>query len=266
MSVRNLQKLSGRAVSFMLVVPGAKLFTREMNYAISVVIKSRGKIVMSPELREELEAWKFLDTWQGKMVWKQEKHLFIELFSDSSIFKWGGVIQFDSGRHEIYDFWTEEERKMPIMVLEAKALLNVLRSVKDSIFGRRVDSGVDNLALLNGWKNDGTRSRELNKVLKDIFDFVLEHDIILNLVYVKSAENVADAPPFSLIAPVISFIEEGGFNCTIIVPASDITPVWQPNVADRIKDALLVGAKSEKGVLRYPSKKGFMPDKSAVGS
>lgn len=63
LSVRDLQKLSGRAVSFMLVVPRAKLFTREMNYAIFGGIKSMGRIVMSPELREELEAWKFLDTW-----------------------------------------------------------------------------------------------------------------------------------------------------------------------------------------------------------
>lgn len=50
------------------------------------------------------------------------------------------------------------------------------------------------MALVNGWKNEGTRFN----VLKKIFGFVLEHDVILNLVYVKSAENVADAPSRSL--------------------------------------------------------------------
>lgn len=63
---------------------------------------------------------------------------------------------------------------------------------------------------------------------------------------------------------MISFIVQGDLNCTIIVPASDITPVWHPNAADRIKDALLVGAKGEKGVLRYPFKKGYMLDKSGL--
>ena len=41
-------------------------------------------------LREELEAWKFLDNWQGKMVWKQERHLYLEIFSDASTFNGEG--------------------------------------------------------------------------------------------------------------------------------------------------------------------------------
>ena len=73
-------------------------------------------------------------------------------------------------------------------------------------------------------------------------------------------------PPFSLIALVINFIEVGRFNCTIIVPASDIAPVWQTNAADSIKVTLLVGAKGQKGVLRYPSRKGFMPDMECMCS
>ena len=35
LSVLELQQLAGRCISFMLAVPGAKLYTREMNYAIS---------------------------------------------------------------------------------------------------------------------------------------------------------------------------------------------------------------------------------------
>ncbi|MEW8546323.1 MAG: hypothetical protein AB2693_22630 [Candidatus Thiodiazotropha sp.] len=128
------------------------------------------------------------------MVWNQEKHLFIEIFSGSSIFKWGGVIQFESGRHEIYDFWSEDVSYGFSGESTCKRVVNVLRSVNDPIFGRKVDAGVDNMALVNGWKNEGTRFN----VFKKIFDFVLEHDVILNLVYVKSAENVADAPSRTL--------------------------------------------------------------------
>ena len=106
LSVLELQRLAGRCISFLLVVPGAKMYTREMNQAISMGMKAKGKILMSAELREELEAWKFLDNWQGKMVWKQERHLYLEIFSDASTFKWGGVIFWQANeKHEIYDFW-----------------------------------------------------------------------------------------------------------------------------------------------------------------
>ena len=49
-------------------------------------------------------------------------------------------------------------------------------------------------STLNAWMNQGTHSRELDLVLKDIFDFVLGHDLVLNLVFVKSKNNIADGP------------------------------------------------------------------------
>ena len=38
-SVLELQKISGKCISFMLAIPGAKLYTREMNLAIAMGIK-----------------------------------------------------------------------------------------------------------------------------------------------------------------------------------------------------------------------------------
>ena len=83
---------------------------------------------------------------------------------------------------------------LPIMVLEAKALLNVLRTLGDRIQGHRIDANIDSMVLLNAWMNQGSHSRELNLVLKDIFDFVLGHDLVLNLVFIKSKNNIADGP------------------------------------------------------------------------
>ena len=105
LSVLELQQLAGKCISFMAAVPGAKLFTREMNFAISVGIRSTGsKVYMSDELREEIETWKFLDTWDGKLEWKKERHISVELHSDASLYKWGGVINFN------------EEKKMKCMI------------------------------------------------------------------------------------------------------------------------------------------------------
>ena len=43
--------------------------------------------------------------------------------------------------------------------------------------------------------------------------------------------------------------------------ATGITPMWLPAVYDYIHDAMIIGRAGEKGMLLYPSKKGFTPDK-----
>ena len=81
--VLDLQCLASRCISFLLVVLDAKLYTykenefsklytRKMNLAISFGLKTL-------ELKEELGAWKFLDTWEGKLEWKRQRHILLEL-------------------------------------------------------------------------------------------------------------------------------------------------------------------------------------------
>ena len=192
-TVLDLQKLAGRCVSFMLAVPAAKLYTREMNAAISFCLRSGRPVRMSGPLLEEISSWRFLDSWAGKLEWKQEKHLSVRMYSDSSLFKWGGVIHFPEKTEEISDYWPAHMRKEHIMVLEAKALLNVLISIKDRIAHHRIDAFVDSQVLINSWNNEGSKNGLLTSVIKDIFEFTLNEDVILNLTYVGTTSNPADA-------------------------------------------------------------------------
>ena len=193
-SVSLLQKFAGRCVSFMLAIPAAKLYTREINRGISTAIKSGGYVLMSGELREEILYWKFLDNWQGILKWKDERHLVVSMSSDSSLYKWGGRVSLPQQDDvEVSDFWPENMRHLPIMVLEAYALLNVLKAFIEYLRSSRVDANVDNSSLIAAWNNEGCRSLELNRAIKDIFSVTLKADIMLNLIYVPSADNVADA-------------------------------------------------------------------------
>ena len=251
------------------------------------------------------------------------------------------MIHFPEGKREISDYWEEQDTGLPIMVLEAQALLSVLRTLGDRIQGHRIDANIDSMVLLNAWMNQGSHSRELNLVLKDIFDFVLGHDLVLNLGFVKSKNNIAHGPscllrksdaslspcmwetiqfvfggsggltidlmaldsnsmkdrhgrplrhftpystpgssgvnlftqeipfeencyvfpPFHLVLPVVNFLIENRATCTVLVPATGITPVWLPAVYDYLHDAMIIGRAGDKGILLYPSKKGFTPDK-----
>ena len=193
-SVLDLQKLTGRCISFMLAVPAAKLYTREMNNAISCAIRNQSSVIMTDDLKSEIISWRFLDLWTGKLEWKKERHLAVKVFTDSSLFKWGGYLTIDGKEQKFGDSWPREMTFLPIMVLEAKALLNVLNSIRESIRRCRVDAHVDNQALIGAWNNEGSKSRMLNSTLKELFQLTLDLDIILNLHYVPSKENLADEP------------------------------------------------------------------------
>ena len=113
-----LQKLAGRCVSFMLAVPAAKLYTREIHMGISAALRSGGYIKISGNLRDEILLWRFLDRWQGKFQWKEENHIVVAMSLDASLFKWGGHVSHPRiGDTEVSDFWPDSMKNLPIMVL-----------------------------------------------------------------------------------------------------------------------------------------------------
>ena len=80
----------------------------------------------------------------------------------SSLFKWGGLIHFPEKTEEISDYWPDEMRSNHIMVLEAKALLNVLSTVKERIKHHRIYALIDSQPLLNSWNNQGSKNSNQN--------------------------------------------------------------------------------------------------------
>lgn len=193
-SVQTLQRFQGKCVSLLLAVPGAKLYIREMAMAIGGAQSENLEVKISDALKEEIGHWRFLDDWEGFLPWRDERHMRVEVYTDSSNYKWGGVVEDQGVRREVGDYWPSQDCGLPIMVLEAKALLRVLQSFRRKLRNCRVDAGVDNLALMHSWEKEGSKSRELNEALKQIFLFTLEENVVLKLTYVQSKENVADAP------------------------------------------------------------------------
>ena len=88
--IKTLQRFVGKAVSFSLAVPAARLFARQINAHIGKGIKHSKPVKMTNQLRQELEHWKFIDNWNGFLPWKQEKHFTVKIISDASDSGWGG--------------------------------------------------------------------------------------------------------------------------------------------------------------------------------
>lgn len=194
----NLDTLAGRCISFMLAVPAAILYTREMNSAISLGIKSQSNITLDGYLQREIISWRFLDNWKGKLKWKSENHIPLQCSLMHQLLNGAAFSKSTEFSTQVGDSWETDMISLPIMVLEARALLNVLKSLSDKIKGHRVDANVDNQALICVWNNEGSKSFQLNYVIKEIFQFTLDFDIILNLCYIPSKDNIADLPSRSI--------------------------------------------------------------------
>ena len=68
--IKTLQRFAGKCISLMLAVPGAKLYIREVNKAISICTKNSRVIQMTGDLCEEIKHWRFLDEWDGFVPWR----------------------------------------------------------------------------------------------------------------------------------------------------------------------------------------------------
>ncbi|XP_015752404.1 PREDICTED: uncharacterized protein LOC107332195 [Acropora digitifera] len=192
-SVKTLQHLVGKCVSFARAVPAAKLFTREMNAAISRGLRSQKPILLHDALREEISHWLFLENRDNPILWHDERHIQISVATDASFSGWGATV-VSPNRRELLDYWTQEEFTWDIATKEAMAINKMLLSCSDEVRSTRVDVQVDNQAVIHAWNNQGGRSPQLNNTMKVLFSTTAALNVLLHLVYVPFADNPADSP------------------------------------------------------------------------
>ena len=191
-TVKTLQRLVGKCVSFSLAVPAAQLFTKQMNAAIAGGQRTPHRLIpIKGDLREEISHWLFLENWDDPVTWRDERHIRVSVATDASATGWGAIL-LAPHREEISDYWTEEQCKWGIAAKEATAVNMAL--FKDKLFNARVDAFVDNKAVVEAWNNQGGRSLELNMALKRLFFTTSKLGLSLHMSYIPTGQNTADAP------------------------------------------------------------------------
>ena len=148
-SVKSLQRFADKAVSFAPVVLAARLFTREVNLHVSKGITSSRPVRLSDVLKEELLHWRFIDSWERFLNWKEEKHFSIKIISDASNSGWGENLALLTNPRETKDYWCDEVfHGSDIAVKEAKALCHTLTPFAKEIYNGRVNAYADNSNLI----------------------------------------------------------------------------------------------------------------------
>ena len=103
-----MQRLVGKCTSFSRAVPAVRLFTREMNAAISKGIRSQKPILLRGSLREEISHLLFLETWNNPLPWRDERHIQVSVATDASVSGWWATI-LSLIRREVFEYWSGEE-------------------------------------------------------------------------------------------------------------------------------------------------------------
>lgn len=187
-SLRTLQRFTGKCVSFMLAVPAARLFIREANLAIGRSIKNSRSIPIMGKLKDEILHWAFLDEWEGFVPWRSEKHMQVTMATDASSYRWSAVVEHE----EILGDLFESNDKRPIHLKEGDALFKTMLSLHERLANHRVDVFVDNQAVVAAWEGMGCRCSELNDIMKSIFEICKKENVDLHLCYISTSQNPAD--------------------------------------------------------------------------
>ena len=187
-SVRDLERMAGKAVSFMLAVgEAAKVFTREMFNVLSDTRSGRSfrLLHLSRRLRRVLEVWaRFLDTFDGA-PWLDTSHSVLRIETDASSRRWGGVLrERDVTVIEVGEEFSAEEMSLHIEAKEAIAVCKVIEGIVavkgwGFIEGRRVDAWIDNLPLVFALAKGSSKMEGVHDVIEKLFWWKLEHHFTL---------------------------------------------------------------------------------------
>lgn len=192
-SILTLQRLAGKCISFRLAVQDSRLYTNEMNLAISKGTKSSKPFRISPSLRAEIQYWADPSVIARIGKWRNERHLQFVIFSDASSFAWGGLFPQKS-LVSVSDYWLPSFATLDITTKETKALTNTLLSFGDELRDAKVDAYVDSQSLVQAWQSQAARLSLFSAALKQLSEVVLDLNVHLSVIYIPSGDNPADQP------------------------------------------------------------------------
>lgn len=107
------------------------------------------------------------------------------------------------------------DRELFISSKEMLALVHAIRALPQGVRDCRLDAYVDSQVLIGAWNAQGSKkSPQLTKVKKQLFFVLSSRNIQLNLLYLPSQENQADAPSRKL-SPLDSKLSAAAFAAVV---------------------------------------------------
>ena len=196
---KELEKIRGKCVSFILTNPFTKLFIRQMNKLIAKLYAENrppGFIIQLSDLvREELTEWIRLDFLQMKHVWCDIENNVLDhviTWTDASSFSIG-VVVFEHSNTVITKQWffDEDIQPLPIYYKEALAILWMLQAFP-CLRNKKILHFCDNTNVVDSFNNLGSKTDRLNSIITDIYRQLHEMNSTLIMKWVSTHYQLAD--------------------------------------------------------------------------
>ena len=198
---KELEKLRGVAVSFILANPKTKLFIRAMNSIIARLTKLKRKpstkVEIDSNLRRELNEWIKLD--HLKMCHKWANLLDTDTppnrvtFTDASSFSAAAVV-FD-GQNQAWHFqqmFDENDQQESIFYKEALAIYWMLIEFEDELSGKMILHFCDNESVCAAFSKMGSKVDLMNQIITDIYQKLHEMGSTMKVFWISTHYQLAD--------------------------------------------------------------------------
>ena len=192
--IRELAHVIGLLVSAFSAVQFGKLHYRELEKGKTVALKLvcgnfDAKMGINWKMKRELNWWIQHVHEQYRVISHGNPDIVIQ--TDASLSGWGFVI--DS--RTVGGRWTKDESSEHINVLELKAILFAVKSLKEEIIGKHVKVLTDSSTAVCYLTNmGGIRSDKCDMVTKQIWFWCIESNVGLSCSHIAGKINLADEP------------------------------------------------------------------------
>ena len=171
--VKDLEKLRGKAISFLICAPSARLHIRRMTEKITRAGRTAELYVLNDaSLREEFEQWVSFTQEDITTIWKKELMPIRETLlttADASSFSGGHVVldrkEARAGMHT----FSEEFARKPIAYKEAAAIIRMLLLYPELFRNKELIHFCDNQTVAYAYRNMGSPVPELNDLIREIY-------------------------------------------------------------------------------------------------
>ena len=267
--LNTLQKFAGKCISFLLAVPSAKFYTKEVNRAISMAGKNSGHVTISQGLRDGISHWTFLQCWKGCFPWRGVDNLACVQAWEKRTFK---DLALNELMKDLFNFTVEFNVDLRLYYIHSKE--NPADSLSRTLSAQDCMLNRNKFLLIE--KKFGLHQFDLmsldSNVIQDKDGLPLCHftpfptpgsaGVNVFSQTLCPSDNLYVFPPFALVLPVLSYLRSQKVKfCTMAVPCDDVKPVWWPVLCNSLVDHFIIGKKEELNVLLLPSKKGFVCNK-----
>ena len=216
-SVKGLERIRGKVISFLIVNPGLKLYIREMTALLNIAERDgldffTDHLIERSLVEQELNNWLYLHNspaalsrkWYSDeietIVIRQMKSLVIS--TDASTYQGGIHIEVGNRPGEVIEMsipWSPEEAALDIACKEILIIKKTLQ-LWPGVCGKHLIFKVDNTVVVNSFKNDGCRNLMVTRIQKEILDLAVRRQCHVHLDWISTHLQAADAPSRNLFS------------------------------------------------------------------